>query len=119
MNDMRDDKKPYFTGTTDNRHNNLVQKLRHFFEVFFGYVFIHLPYRYCGKFYVTFMSFLIAIIGPLSFAHKRVMDNLNLALPDMSQMDKNKIAKDSWKNIAYIPYDFIMAKYNPKKFLYH
>jgi KDO2-lipid IV(A) lauroyltransferase len=112
---MNDDtaKKDYFTGNTAPQENNFLQKTKHSFEVILGYVFIHLPYRYLGKFYVKIISFIIGIVGPLSFAHRRVIDNLNLALPDMPLAEKNQIAKNSWKNIAYIPYDFIMAKYNP------
>ena len=105
----------YFIGNTAPQENNFLQKIKHIIEVILGYVFIHLPYRYFGKFYVQIISFIIGIVGPLSFAHKRVIDNLNLALPEMPQAEKNQIAKNSWKNIAYIPYDFIMAKYNPKK----
>lgn len=115
MSNNNTSKETYFTGTTNVRDNSFLQKLRHLLEVFLGYVFIHIPYRYLGTFYVKIISALIGIIGPLSFAHKRVVDNLNLALPDMSPSDKNKIAKNSWKNIAYIPYDFIMAKFNPEK----
>ena len=115
MNDKRLHHDVFFTDSTDIRKNSFLQKLRHSFEVFLGYIFIHIPYRYFGKFYVKFMSFLIGIVGPLSFAHKRVVDNLNLALPNISQTEKNDIAKKSWENIAYIPYDFIMAKYNPEK----
>jgi KDO2-lipid IV(A) lauroyltransferase len=107
-------KNTYFTETTDNRRLSILQKIRHAIEVFLGYVFIHVPYRYCGRGYVKIISFLIGIVGPLSFAHRRVIDNLNLALPDMSPCEKRLLAKNSWKNIAYIPYDFITAKYNPQ-----
>jgi KDO2-lipid IV(A) lauroyltransferase len=105
----------YFIDTTDNRRIGILQKIRHILEVSLGYIFVHIPYRYFGKGYVKIISFIIAIVGPLSFAHRRVIDNLNLALPDMLPNDKKKIAINSWKNIAYIPYDFIMAKYNPEK----
>jgi|GEM_PF-5818130 len=106
-------KKKFSTHSTSPRRSNFWTKIRHIIEVILGYAFIHIPYRYIGAAYVRIITWLIGIIGPLSWAHKRVTDNLTLAMPELSQAEKKAIAKQSWHNIAHIPYDFITAKHNP------
>ncbi|MFT6073042.1 MAG: KDO2-lipid IV(A) lauroyltransferase [Alphaproteobacteria bacterium] len=104
----------HFTGSTSHRKSSWGEKIKHSLEILLGYVFIHLPYRYLGRFYVRFMAWFLGFVGPLLWVHKRVVDHLNLALPELCELEKKIIAKQSWQNIAYIPYDFIMAKYKPQ-----
>lgn len=106
----------YFTqSTAPERSYSFFDKIRHALEIILGMIFVFIPYRLLGKGYVTIICFLIKFFGPLSKHHQRIVKNLDLAFPDMSADKKSKIAKESWTNIAKIPYDFFMARYTPYK----
>ena len=85
---------------------NIIYFIQYIFIIFLFLIFKLIGYKYSLK----ISSIIISLIGPLFRSNKLINSNLDIAFPNLDNLDKKNIVKDMWNNYGKILAEYVFIK---------
>ena len=87
-----------------------MNKIKYFLQ-YVGIIFLFSVYKILGLKYSSKLSgYIISLIGPLFRSNKLCHSNIARALPQLDDVDRNKILKKMWFNYGAILAEYMFIK---------